>query len=75
MATTDDVSTLIEDLQFELDEGPCIDAFPQDRPVLEADLADPAVAGWPSPAVEAGARAIFGFPLQVGTVRLGVLSL
>jgi hypothetical protein len=78
VATTDDVSTLIEDLQFSLGEGPCIDAHNHDRPVLEPDLADPAVVRWVAfapPAVEAGVRAIFGFPLQVGRVRLGALNL
>lgn len=78
VATTDRVSTLIEDLQFELGEGPCVDAYRQDRPVLEPDLANPAVARWVAftpPAVEAGARAVFGFPLQVGAVRLGALNL
>ena len=29
VATTDEVSTLIEDLQFTLGEGPCVDAFNQ----------------------------------------------
>lgn len=69
VATTDSVSTLIEDLQFELGEGPCVDAFRQDRPVIEPDLADPAEPRWVAftpPAVAAGARAVFGFPLQVG---------
>jgi hypothetical protein len=78
VATTDEVSTLIEDLQFSLGEGPCIDAYQHERPVLEPDLAHPAVPRWVAfapPAVEAGARAVFGFPLQVGTVRLGALNL
>jgi hypothetical protein len=78
VATTDEVSTIIEDLQFSLGEGPCIDAYNQDRPVLEPDLADPTAVRWIAftpPAVEAGARAVFGFPLQVGTVRLGALNL
>jgi hypothetical protein len=72
------VSTLIEDLQYTLGEGPCIDAYHQDRPVLEPDLADPTVPRWlgfTPPAVAAGARAIFGFPMQVGAVRLGALNL
>jgi hypothetical protein len=46
--------------------------------VLESDLADPAIARWVAftpPAVEAGARAVFGFPLRVGAVRLGALNL
>jgi hypothetical protein len=78
VATTDAVSTLIEDLQFTLGEGPCLDAYREDRPVLEPDLARPATLRWAAftpPAVEAGARAVFGFPLQVGTVRLGALNL
>ncbi len=72
------VSNLIEELQFTLGEGPCVDAHLEDQPVLEPDLADPATPRWlgfTPPAVEAGARAIFGFPLQVGSVRLGALNL
>lgn len=78
VATTDEVSTLIEDLQFALGEGPCIDAYQLDVPVLEPDLAHPDVVRWVAftpPAVAAGAQAVFGFPLQVGTVRLGALNL
>ena len=78
VCTTDAVSALIEDLQYELGEGPCVDAFRQNRVVAEPDLADPATPRWfgfTPPAVEAGARAVFGFPLRVGTVRLGALNL
>jgi hypothetical protein len=78
VCTTDEVSALIERLQFDLGEGPCIDAHSEDRPILEPDLADPAVPRWlafSEPAVAAGVRAIFGFPLQVGAVRLGALNL
>jgi hypothetical protein len=78
VCTTDSVSALIEQLQYELGEGPCVDAYRQDRAVLEPDLAGPASLRWPAftgPAVDAGARAVFGFPLQVGAVRLGALNL
>jgi hypothetical protein len=78
VCTTDEVSALIEQLQYDLGEGPCVDAYHHDRPVAEADLADPSVTRWlafTGPAVEAGARAVFGFPLQVGAVRLGALNL
>jgi hypothetical protein len=78
VCTTDEVSTLVEQLQFELGEGPCVDAYHQDRPVLEPDLAAPVTPRWlafTGPAVEAGVRAIFGFPLEVGAVRLGALNL
>lgn len=78
VCTTDSVSALIEQLQYELGEGPCLDAYHQDRPVLEPNLVDPASPRWPAftgPAVDAGVRAVFGFPLQVGAVRLGALNL
>lgn len=76
--TTNSVSALIEELQFTLGEGPCVDAFHHDRPVLEPDLADPRHPRWLAfspPAVVAGARAVFGFPLRVGALRLGALNL
>ena len=78
VCSSNEVSTLIEDLQYTLGEGPCVDAYRQDRPVLEPDLANPAVTRWvgfTAPAVAAGARAIFGFPIQAGAVRLGALNL
>ena len=78
LCTTNEVSTAIEELQYTLGEGPCVDAHHHDRVVLEPDLADPATPRWLafSPrAVEAGARAVFGFPVRVGSVRLGALNL
>ena len=78
VCSTNRVSSLIEELQYTLGEGPCVDAYHLDRPVLEPDLADPDTPRWLAftpPAVEAGARAIFGFPLQVGAARLGALNL
>ena len=78
VCTTNDVSALIEQLQYEFGEGPCVDAYNRDRPVLEPDLSHPSVPRWlafTGPAVEAGVRAIFGFPLRVGGVRLGALNL
>lgn len=78
ICSTDQVSKLIEDLQFTLGEGPCVDAYSHDRPVFEPDLTRPAVPRWTAfsvPAIAAGVRAVFGFPLQVGAVRLGALNL
>ena len=76
-AASDPVSERIEELQFLLGEGPCIDAFATRRPVLVPDLADGAMSRWPvyAPAVHAdGVRAVFAFPLQVGAGLLGVLD-
>lgn len=78
VCTSNDVSASLEQLQAALGEGPCVDAYNQDRPVLEPDLATPRVPRWPAfsgPAIAAGASAVFGFPLRVGAVRLGALNL
>jgi GAF domain-containing protein len=78
LCTTDEVSALMEGLQYALGEGPCVDAFRQDRPVVEPDLAGVGMPRWPAftgPVLDAGVRAVFGFPLQVGAVRLGALNL
>ena len=78
VCTTDPVSALIEQLQYDLGEGPCIDAHQLDIPVAEPDLARPAIPRWGAfsgPVLAAGARAVFGFPLRVGAVRLGAMNL
>jgi hypothetical protein len=78
LCSTNAVSGLLEELQFGLGEGPSVDAYNQDRAVSEPDLAHPLTLRWSAftgPALEAGARAVFGFPLQVGAVRLGAINL
>ena len=78
LGTTNGVSQLIEELQYTLGEGPCVDAYQQDRVVAEPDLADPVTGRWVAftpPVLRAGVRALFGFPLRIGTVRLGALNL
>ena len=78
---SDDRSALVEELQFTLGVGPCFDASRHQSPVLVSDLLDPAEAvqaGWPAfvnEALLAGVRAIFAFPLGVGSIRLGTLDL
>jgi GAF domain/ANTAR domain len=69
---------LIQELQLSLGQGPCVDAWRSGEPVTESDLADPALLRWPvfaQPAVEAGVRAVFAFPLRVGAIRIGVMAL
>ncbi len=78
ICASDTVSGLIEDLQYMLGQGPCIDAHNHDRVVLEPDLADPVTPRWLAfapPALEAGVRAMFAFPTRVGAVRLGSMNL
>jgi len=77
IATASDPSTArIEELQFTFGEGPCVDALAMSRPVLVSNLAEGA-GRWPvyaAAAHNAGIRAVFAFPLQVGAARLGVLD-
>jgi len=78
ICATNRVIAIIEELQFTLGEGPCLEACRDGRPVLEPDLLSPDNNRWVafSPlAIEAGARAVFGFPIRVGAVRLGALNL
>jgi hypothetical protein len=78
LAATDGTARVIEELQFGLGEGPCVDSVSTGRPVLHGDLAQTASLLWPgftSGALEAGVAAVFAFPLQVGAISLGALDL
>ena len=76
---TDATADLLEELQFSLGEGACIEAARTGRPVLVPDMNDTADTGrWPvyaATVVEAGIGAVFALPLQWGTINLGVLDL
>ena len=77
---TDATAELLEDLQFSLGEGACVDAATSGAPVLIADLNDPAqTSRWPMYAAavvdQARVSAVFAFPLQWGPINLGVLDL
>lgn len=67
----------VDDLQFELGEGPSLDASRDGGPVCEANLPG-ARDRWPAfsaAAVDRGVAAAFAFPLQIGWIRHGVLAL
>jgi hypothetical protein len=78
LAATDGQARAIEELQFSLGEGPCVESVRTGRPVLHGDLASTASALWPgftAGALDAGVAAVFAFPLQVGAITLGALDL
>jgi hypothetical protein len=78
VAASDAHSATVEDLQFTLGEGPCIDAYSSGRAVLAPDLTVAARVRWPgyAPAAqEHGVQAAFSFPLQIGAARLGALDI
>jgi hypothetical protein len=76
---TDEVARQVAELQFSLGEGPGVEAWAFGGPCLAADLSPAATAErWPwftPAAMQAGARAVFAFPLQAGAIRLGTLDL
>ena len=80
LSATDPTADSLEDLQFMLGEGVCIEAAISGRPVLVPDIRDHVLTTrWPvfaaSVAEQSGARALFALPLQLGTINLGVLDL
>jgi hypothetical protein len=80
LAATDGTAELLEELQFTLNEGACMEAASTGRPVLVADLRESSEVGrWPIFAAavmeRSPVRAVFALPLQWGAVNLGVLDL
>ncbi|WP_405770194.1 ANTAR domain-containing protein [Streptomyces sp. NBC_01538] len=79
LCSTDDISGRLEELQLTLGEGPCVDAFTHGSAVLTPDLLTGAVPDrwvvFADAALEAGARAVFALPLQMGAISPGVLDL
>ena len=78
VCTTNEVSALIEELQFDARRGalrrrlPPRSAGPRTR---SGRSPTPRWLAFSGPAIHAGARAVFGFPLQVGAVSIGSLDL
>ncbi|MFG2731450.1 ANTAR domain-containing protein [Streptomyces canus] len=79
LCSTDAISEQLEELQLTLGEGPCVDAFLHGSAVLTPDLlARDLQDRWmvfAEAALEAGARAVFALPLQMGAISPGVLDL
>ena len=77
VCATDDVAFRLDELQLDLGEGPCWEAFATRRPVLVPDLHEDQ-PHWPifgAAAQTSGAAAVFAFPLYVGTTGVGTLNL
>jgi hypothetical protein len=83
---SDPVAARIDELQFDLGEGPSFDAVKNSRPVLIGDLGPGASDRWPMFAnglantaadglAGSAAQALFVFPLMMGAICVGVASL
>jgi GAF domain-containing protein len=80
LSATDPTAATVEDLQFTLGEGACLEAASSGRAVLVPDLHDhPTTTRWPmfaaAVAEQTTVRALFAIPLQLGTINVGVLDL
>ena len=76
LSATDDRIAVVEELQYTLGDWPCMDAHRTGSPVSEVDLGT--TLRWTSfspAALAVGVRAVFAFPLQIGSARFGAMDL
>ncbi len=78
VSATNDVARRLDEVQFDLGEGPCWDALGQSEPVVERDFFRNGPRRWPS--LYSAVRgeqigSIFAFPLTVGPLRVGAVDL
>jgi GAF domain-containing protein len=75
IAASDEPGRMLETLQEQFGEGPCVDAFLEDGPVVAGDMgADPR---WPSVgplAARHGVRAVLGVPIDLRGGPVGTLN-
>ncbi len=77
MAANNESGEMLELLQLQNAEGPCLDCFRTGRPVVNADLSS-AAARWPvfAPrALEAGFSSVHAFPMRLRSNVIGALNL
>jgi len=79
VSASDETAARLDELQFDLGEGPCWDAVAERRPVLEGSLRGAPVRSWPafSRALldHEGVEALYAFPLLLGPLALGAMDL
>ena len=78
LSASDRLAARVDELQFDLGEGPCWDAMNKARPVLEPDIRNNPRTVWPafSPAIlDHDISSLFAFPLLVGPLRIGAVDL
>jgi hypothetical protein len=78
LAASDSLAARLDELQFDLSEGPCWVAVAAKRPVLEPALMDGRPRDWPTfaaAAADQGVASMFAFPLLVGALPIGAVDL
>jgi hypothetical protein len=76
---TDSLAKQLDELQYTVGEGPCFDAYLDDKPQFHPELTSAGKPSrWPTfaaDATELGAHALFAFPVPDGQRPMGVLEL
>jgi hypothetical protein len=78
VAASDATAARLDEMQFDLGEGPCWDALRLRRPVLHPDLRAAKSTLWPTfrhAVLEQDVGALFAFPLLVGPLQVGAVDL
>lgn len=79
VCATSEMAARLEEVQFTVGEGPGVEAFTLQAPVLIEDVAESGVRelapGFAEAAAREGIGSIFTFPLQIGAIALGTLTL
>ncbi len=78
LCTSGGLAFHLMELEMTLSDGPGVEAARTGEVSSEADLLASATSRWPLYVPEAlalGARAVFGFPVHIGAVRFGALTL
>jgi len=82
MCSSDPTAARLDEMQFDLGEGPCWEAMQTRRPVLAPDLRSEHHVMWPvfmnairGDALNPSVEAIFAFPLAVGSLDIGAIDL
>lgn len=76
MASSNESGRLLELLQLQASEGPCLDCYASRRPVVNTDLSAP--HPWPTfgpAALASGFRSVHAFPMRLRDDALGALNL
>jgi GAF domain-containing protein len=76
VASADPLARLLDEQQYEVQDGPCLEAIRTARVVLADDLsAETRWDGYPAMAVAHGVRSVLSSPLLVNTTPIGALNL
>jgi GAF domain-containing protein len=76
LSTSDETLRTLEQLQVQLEEGPCLLAYRTGKQVIASDLrADPRFERFGPLAVAAGMLAVYSFPMLQSDIAIGAMNL